>query len=41
MIDTVLLSLALVCFVLGALGVPARVNLVAAGLVFCVLSAMF
>jgi hypothetical protein len=37
----VLLALALACFLLAAIEVPAKVNLVALGLAFCVLSAFF
>jgi hypothetical protein len=38
MLHTVLLALAFLSFVLGAFGVPARVNLVAAGLALWVLT---
>lgn len=37
----VLLVLALVCFLLAAIGVPARVNLVALGLAFLVSAQAF
>ena len=41
-IATLLLIVALVLFVLAAIGVPSgRVNLIAAGLAFCVLAALF
>lgn len=38
MLHTILLGLALLLFVLGAIGVPSRVNLVAAGLACWVLT---
>lgn len=40
MIDTVLLVIALVCFIAAALGISARVNLVAVGLACWVLTAL-
>jgi len=40
MLDTILLVAALVCFCLAAFGVSARVNLVALGLAFWVLTVL-
>ena len=40
MLNTILLILAFVCFLLAALGVQTRINLVAAGLALWVLTAI-
>lgn len=37
---TLFLIIALILFVIAAIGVPSRINLVAAGLAFCVASAL-